>query len=152
MCHPARFCLVELVNIHSDALVFEPIHRVVFDCKPNELLARLNCENAKAGHKIKYICENGEGHIILPNDKSKLAVGALQSFLDSEGVKVDYIHGDETAEQLGKRKGNVAFLLPKPDKSDLFAAVIKDGALPRKTFSMGEAHEKRYYAEAKRIK
>ena len=86
----------------------------------------------------------------------QLAVGTLQSFLDeylrSFGGEVDYIHGDDVCCELGRKDGNAGFLLPKPDKSDLFKSVIKDGALPRKTFSMGDANEKRYYTEAKRIK
>ncbi len=150
--HPARFCLTELVNIHSDALEFEPIHRVVFGCDPEKILKQLEAECGGEGHIIKYIYENGEGHISLSDKDAKLAVGALQGFLDRIGAEVDYIHGDDVTEELGKRHGNIGFLLPKPEKSDLFKSVIKDGALPRKTFSMGEAHEKRFYAEAKRIK
>ncbi len=149
--HPARFCLVELENIHSDALIFEPIHRVVFDCNPEKLLEKLQKEYGGEGHIIKYAFSGGEGEISLSKDKAKLAVGLLQKFLDEEGFEVDYIHGDDVCVELGKKDSNIGFLLPKPDKSDLFPSVIADGALPRKTFSMGEAHEKRYYAEAKRI-
>ncbi len=150
--HPARYCLVELVNIHSEALIFEPIHRVVFNCEPEKLISELKAEFGGEGHIIKYAYAGGEGEISLSKDKAKLAVGALQSFLDSKQVEVDYIHGADVCCELGKRDRNIGFMLPKPDKSDLFASVIKDGALPRKTFSMGEAHEKRYYAEAKKIK
>lgn len=149
--HPARFCLVELVNIHSEALIFEPIHRVVFGCEPEKLIAELEKEYGGEGHIIKYVHKNGEGEISLSKDRAKLAVGALQSFLDSIGAEVDYIHGGDVCRELGKREGNIGFMLPKPDKGDLFASVIKDGALPRKTFSMGEANEKRYYAEVKKI-
>lgn len=149
---PARYCLVELVNIHSEALVFEPIHRVVFDCEPEKLLEKMKAECGGTGHKIRYVYAGGEGEIELSDRDAKLAVGALQSFLDAEGCEVDYIHGDDVCGELGKKSGNIGFLLPKPDKSDLFASVIKDGALPRKTFSMGEANEKRFYTEAKRIK
>ncbi len=150
--HPARFCLTELVNIHSEALEFEPIHRVVFGCNPEEILQTLEKDCGGEGHIIKYVHENGEGQIRLSDKGAKLAVGALQGFLDRIGVEVDYIHGDDVTEELGKKAGNIGFLLPKPEKSDLFKSVIKDGALPRKTFSMGEAHEKRYYIELKRIK
>lgn len=154
---PARFCLVELVNIHSEALVFEPIHRVVFDCNPKALVSKLekkyNATNFdNGGQHIHYIFDECEGDLYIREAPSKLAVGTLQGFLDKEGVKVDYIHGASVCRELGSKHGNVGFLLPKPDKSDLFASVIQDGALPRKTFSMGEANEKRYYAEAKRIK
>lgn len=149
--HPARFCLTELVNIHSEALEFEPIHRVVFGCNPEELLARLDAECGGEGHIIKYAYKGKEGQITLSDKDAKLAVGALQSFLDRVGAEVDYIHGDDVTAQIGSRDGNIGFLLPKPEKSDLFKSVIKDGALPRKTFSMGEAHEKRFYVEAKRL-
>lgn len=149
--HPARFCLTELVNIHSEALEFEPIHRVVFGTNPEELLKKLEKECGGEGHIIKYAYNGKEGEISLSDNDAKLAVGALQNFLDKEGAEVDYIHGDDVTVELGKRDGNIGFLLPKPEKSDLFKSVIKDGALPRKTFSMGEAHEKRFYIEAKRL-
>jgi len=149
--HPARYCLVEVVNIHSDALEFEPIHRVVFGVDTEEVLAKLKEIEAEDGHKIKVVTETGEGEITL-SFEDKLAVGALQKFIDKEGYEVDYIHGDDVTKELGKKKGNIGFLLPKPEKSSLFPSVIKDGALPRKTFSMGEANEKRYYTEAKKIR
>lgn len=150
--HPARYCLIELVNIHSEALVFEPIHRVVFGVAAEKLVQKLKDECGGDGHIVKCVTANGEEEISLSADLSKLAVGVLQKFLDNEKVEVDYIHGDDVCCELGKKEGNVGFLLPKPDKSDLFKSVIKDGALPRKTFSMGDANEKRYYTEAKRIK
>lgn len=155
--HPARYCLVELVNIHSEALVFEPIHRVVFDCEPDKLVNKFAKEfdassTDNGGQHIHYIHSEGEGDLYIKNAPSKLAVGTLQGFLDKEGAKVDYIHGEDVCRDLGQKSGNVGFLLPKPDKSDLFLSVISDGALPRKTFSMGEACEKRYYLEAKKIK
>jgi len=149
--HPARYCLVEVVNIHSDALEFEPIHRVLFGVDTEEVLAKLKEIEAEDGHKIKVVTETGEGEITL-SFEDKLAVGALQKFIDKEGYEVDYIHGDDVTKELGKKKGNIGFLLPKPEKSSLFPSVIKDGALPRKTFSMGEANEKRYYTEAKKIR
>ncbi len=154
---PARFCLVELVNIHSEALVFEPIHRVVFDCNAKALVSKLekqfNATNFdNGGQHIHYLFDECEGDLYIREAPSKLAVGTLQSFLDSEGVKVDYIHGEAVCRELGQKPGNVGFLLPRLDKSELFASVIQDGALPRKTFSMGEASEKRYYTEAKKIR
>ena len=81
-----------------------------------------------------------------------LLVGELQKFLDKSGFEVDYIHGADALAELAKKDGACGFLLPSPDKSALFKTVISDGALPRKTFSMGEANEKRYYMEAKLIK
>ncbi len=149
--HPARYCLVEVVNIHSDALEFEPIHRVLFNVDVDDVLGKLKAIETKDGHKIKYITKDGEGEITLSYD-DKLAVGALQKFIDKEGYEVDYIHGSDVTEELGRKHTNIGFLLPKPEKSSLFPSVIKDGALPRKTFSMGEANEKRYYTESKRIR
>ena len=86
----------------------------------------------------------------------QLPVGTLQNFLDAylkrSGGEVDYIHGDDVAAELGAQKGNIAFLLPSMAKEELFKTVLHDGALPRKTFSMGHAHDKRYYVEARKIK
>lgn len=155
--HPARYCLVEIENIHSKALDFEPIHRVVFDVDEKELIDAIkefypDTETApNGGHHIKYITNEKEGDLYINNSGAALAVGTLQSFLDYKKVHVDYIHGEDTARALSEKKGNVAFLLPKMDKNDLFKAVIADGALPRKTFSMGEANDKRFYFEAKKI-
>ena len=97
-----------------------------------------------------------EGFITIPNPKAQLEVGTLQSFLDKyikeNGIGIDYVHGDEITIELGKKPGCMAFLLPAMDKGDLFKSVINDGALPRKTFSMGHAEDKRYYIEARKIK
>ena len=156
--HPARFCLVEVENIHSEALDFEPIHRVVFGVEDKELIEGLKKfypdtdEKQNGGHHIKYVSENCEGDLYIKGSGEALAVGALQKYLDTKTLKIDYIHGDATAENLGKKHGNIAFLLPKMDKSELFEAVEKNGSLPRKTFSMGEANDKRFYCEAKKIK
>jgi uncharacterized protein (DUF1015 family) len=157
MTHPARYCLCEIENIHSKALDFEPIHRVVFDADEKELIDGLKefYPNTKTspngGQHIKYVTKNGEGDLYIKDSGFALAVGTLQNYLDAKKVKVDYIHGEDTAKDLAKKSGNIAFLLPKMDKSELFGAVIEDGALPRKTFSMGEANDKRFYFEAKRI-
>ena len=92
----------------------------------------------------------------MPNPTAQLAVGTLQNFLDryleENGGKVDYIHGEDVVEQLASQPGSIGFLLPAMSKNQLFPTVIFDGALPRKTFSMGEAHDKRFYLEARRIK
>ncbi len=159
--HPARFALCELENIHSKALEFEPIHRVVFDVDPENLLKELKKyysieDTHHEGQRIDYITSQTSGTLWIKNSKSPLAVGTLQSFLDEylkeNSGTVDYIHGDDVCKDLGKKPGNIGFILPPMEKSDLFAGVIADGALPRKTFSMGEAHEKKFYLEAKMIK
>lgn len=148
--HPARFCLAEVVNIHSPALEFEPIHRIAFGVG-KELIDCLKSECGGEGHIVHYVTADGEGDISLSREKSKLAVGVLQDFLDKHNIEVDYIHGEEALRSLAAKDGSIGFMLPKPDKGDLFASVIADGALPRKTFSMGEAFEKRFYLEARRI-
>ncbi len=156
--HPARFCLVEIENIHDDVLEFEPIHRVVFgiDNEQNfitELTKALGCSKEnKGGQEIVIVKGEKEEKLYMNNATSPLAVGTLQKYLDTLSFEVDYIHGEDVVKSLSCKEGSVGFLLPKPEKSSLFETVIKDGALPRKTFSMGEANEKRFYMEAKVIK
>lgn len=155
--HPARFCLVEIENIHDDVLEFEPIHRVVFGIEDEKaftekLIADLGCTEDGDGQEIVLV--KGENHktLYMKNTSSPISVGTLQKYLDTLGCEVDYIHGADVVENLSAKDGAIGFLLPKPEKSSLFETVIKDGALPRKTFSMGEANEKRFYMEAKKIK
>ncbi len=156
--HPARFCLVEIENIHDDALEFEPIHRVVFGVNPEKLIEEFKAyytetaESDNGGQHIIYTYGSKKGDLYVKNSGSTLAVGTLQNFLDKQGVKVDYIHGEDVVEDLSKKDSNIGFLLPPMQKSELFKSVISDGALPRKTFSMGEAQDKRFYFEAKKIK
>lgn len=154
--HPARFCLVELVNIHDPALDFEPIHRVVFNADENLIKDIKNfypetSESNNGGHKISYVCGNKESCVYVKNSGCTLTVGTLQKYLDSKNLKIDYIHGEEVVRRLSA-ENNIGFILPPMDKKELFISVAKDGALPRKTFSMGEAADKRFYLEAKRIK
>lgn len=159
---PSRYALVEIVNLYDTALEFEPIHRVLFNVDAPALLEALKkeypgtTEGRGRGHVIRYAYDSGEGYITIPDPKAQLEVGTLQAFLDKyikeTGAGIDYVHGDEITIQLGKKPGCMAFLLPAMDKGDLFKSVINDGALPRKTFSMGHAEDKRYYIEARKIK
>ncbi len=158
----ARYALAEVVNLHDAALEFEPIHRVVFGVEPERLLEELLAAYPGAyigrgrGHQIRFVHGGGRGTVTVPNPRAQLAVGTLQSWLDgyaaAHGCKVDYIHGDDVAAQLGAQPGNIGFLLPPMEKEELFQTVIQDGVLPRKTFSMGEAHDKRFYLEARKIR
>lgn len=158
--HPARYALVEVVNLHSEALDFEPIHRVVFGVNPEHMIEELKkfyeTSEDGEGQKIEYIYKDKKGTLYIKNPKSNLAVGSLQIFIDeylkNNGGKVDYIHDEEATEKLGGQEGNIGFLLPNMHKSELFKTVILDGALPRKTFSMGHSYDKRYYLEARKIK
>ena len=155
--HPARFCLVEIENIHDAALEFEPIHRVVFGVSLETVKADLmkyyeTTDAFEDGcQEIVIVCSENKESVYVKNPSSKLNVGTLQNFLDHMGYELDYIHGEDVVRDLSSRENTVGFILPCPDKSALFESVIADGALPRKTFSMGEANEKRFYLEAKKI-
>ncbi len=159
--HPARYSLCEIVNLHDESLEFEPIHRVVFNVDCEKLLKEMHeyyniSDKENGGQHIKYVTENTQGDIYITDPSSELTVGTLQNFLDEyinkHGGEVDYIHGDDVVYKLGTQKNNIGFILPAMSKNELFKTVIIDGALPRKTFSMGEARDKRFYLEAKRIK
>ncbi|MEG0825107.1 MAG: DUF1015 domain-containing protein [Oscillospiraceae bacterium] len=157
----ARYALVELTNLHDDSLVFEPIHRVLFGVEPQNVLEALLKAYPGAhlgggeGHSVTFVSEKGEGVVTVPNPDQQLPVGTLQRFLDgylqNHRGTLDYIHGDEVLRELGKKPGNLGFLLPPMGKNALFPTVIFDGVLPRKTFSMGDAHDKRFYLEARKI-
>ena len=155
--HPARFALVELENIHDEAQVFEPIHRVIVKCAPKALLEALKQDAcAEEGFEVKWYIGEECGTVMLDKEKSQLAVGVLQGFLDTylkehEG-EIDYIHDDDALIGLAKQENAIGFLLPAMEKSQLFRGVIADGILPRKTFSMGHSREKRYYLEGRKIK
>ena len=161
---PARYALVELDNLHDASLEFEPIHRLVFGAKPEELLEALteyypgaNRGDGAGGHKLAYVYGETQGVVSVPDPAAQLPVGTLQNFLDwylarHKGVRVDYIHGADVVRKLAAQPDTVGFLLPAMGKEELFPTVIRDGVLPRKTFSMGEAHDKRFYLEARKIR
>ena len=159
---PARYALVEIENLHDDALKFEAIHRVVFGVEPEKLIAAFmefypNAhEGQGVGHTIAYTYASGTGYLTVPNPRVQLPVGTLQNFLDAylkeHGGEVDYIHGEAVTDELGAKPGNIGFKLPAMGKDQLFKTVIADGVLPRKTFSMGHAEDKRYYVEGRKIK
>lgn len=154
--HPARYALVELENIHDEAQVFEPIHRFVFDTEPMPLLETLKGQcGAETGYPVEWHAQGRSGIIYLNSSMGELAVGILQKFLDeylkgSKG-KLEYIHGDDELKQLTKQRNTIGFILPAMRKEQLFKGIEADGSLPRKTFSMGNAKEKRYYLECRRI-
>lgn len=175
--HPSRFCLCEIVNIHDASLEVEPIHRVLFRVDEKDLLeqARDYFEAMGSGFTVKDVdaylkpvaTEDNHGFIIcsaagwkeihVTHPKAGIAVASIQTFLDQyltshSESKIDYIHGIDVVTKLGMKEENVGIILPDVSKEDLFIGVIKDGVLPRKTFSMGEANEKRYYMECKKIR
>lgn len=166
--HPARYALVELVNLHDDALVFEPIHRVLFHVDEQDVLHSLSAFLSRRGaamaprraradeQPLAFLCAKGALSLAVQNAPFALPVATLQRFLDEylpsrPEARLDYIHGEAFARGLAREPGNACFLLDALDKHALFPAVRRDGALPRKTFSMGEADEKRYYMECRAI-
>ena len=178
MDHPSRYALVEIENVHDEGLEFEPIHRVLFGLKKDLFTelektfgANLTYKPVASAQDMVKAVDSAEsekqtiglvgggrefGVIEIATPSSNLPVGTIQSFLDSflkaDGAeKIDYVHGEDVTVNLGSQSGNAGFYLPGMSKSDLFKTVILDGALPRKTFSMGEAHEKRFYMEARKI-
>lgn len=165
--HPARYALAELVNVHDDSLEFEPIHRLVFGADTSLFEAEMIKFFTECGLEATDSAdENGFTVVIgekttnykLNNPKFNLTVGDVQGFIDyylknvDTAATVDYIHGEETVFNKAKEANTVGVLLPAMAKNDLFRTVIVDGVLPRKTFSMGHANEKRFYLECRKIK
>ncbi|MCM2265700.1 MAG: DUF1015 domain-containing protein [Desulfuromonadales bacterium] len=181
MDHPARYALVELVNVHDPGLEFEAIHRVLFAVDADNLLACAKAHFSAVGtpcrvdwladaveaaaaqaaapdgsHAIPFIAGGRHGLLTVVHPHLTLAVATLQEFLDAylaEGAHghIDYIHGAAAVERLSAAADAVGFLLPALSKHELFRTIVHDGALARKTFSMGEADEKRFYLECRRI-
>ena len=178
MDHPARYALVEVENVHDEGLEFEPIHRVLFGLK-SELAADLkeafgenlrlaacqtkddmvnivNKQSDTNEQAIGLITPQGFQVAFIRQPEFNLPVGTIQAFLDGwlkagKAESIDYVHGEDVVTRLGSQSGNAGIYLPAMNKSDLFKTVILDGALPRKTFSMGEAREKRFYMECRKI-
>jgi hypothetical protein len=181
MGHPARYALVELVNLHDPGLEFEPIHRVLFDVDVGQLQDWMEIFHAERGtplsftacsslteaealakkmdnaHAFAAVFAGQLGVCSVANPEYTLVVATLQACLDkflqhNPAVRVDYIHGTRPVGELGRRSNTAGFYLPSISKNDLFKTIVRDGALPHKTFSMGEADEKRFYLECRRIR
>ena len=163
MTHPARYALCEVVNLYDESLRFEPIYRVVFGIQPDHILSAFDTYiaglNGEASPQtVEWVSGDQSGTLHIPSPAVALPVGTVQDFLDEymktapAGASVDYIHGEDTAKSLADRPDAIAFLFDGMAKEELFSTVISDGALPRKTFSMGHAEDKRFYTEARRIK
>lgn len=173
--HPARFCLVELVNIFDDGLTFEPIHRVLFGLSRADFEAELSRQCASfetaslvgidevddamvaegPGQRFGFCDRSGFSVYTLRDPSGAIPAATVQSVVNTlverRACTVDYIHGQNVTAQLGQADDNIGIFLPAVAKESFFEAIVRDGALPRKTFSMGEADEKRYYLEARRI-
>ena len=160
--HPARYALVEIVNLHDEALSFEPIYRVMFGVDPTDVLASLNAyvadlDGTAPPQRVRVVGVEGEPEVVIDRPVQQLTVGTLQAFIDEylsahPEAEVDYIHGEDSTTALASAPDAIGFLFGGMEKSQLFRTVIYDGALPRKTFSMGHARDKRYYMECRKIK
>lgn len=175
--HPLRYALVEIENIHDEGLIFEPIHRVLFNidqdivqaiilhfmdtieiCRypsPFEVVELVK-QNKGPVQKIGLVKEGYQAILSIKKPKSNLPVGSLQNFIDNflkqnKSIRIDYVHDTEAFLEISQEKNNFGFFLSPMAKEDLFKTVVLDGALPRKTFSMGEAKDKRFYFECRKI-
>ena len=162
--HPARYALVELVNIHDPGLTFEPIHRLVRGVNPEKLLKKFNARVVEypsgdldsisstcniTGHSIGFVTKDRQGVFIFDNPRHDLEVETLDEVIDA--YPVEYEHDPEVLEKLGKEPESIGFFLPPLKRSEFFALIKKKGILPRKSFSLGKENEKRYYIEARWI-
>ena len=138
---PARFALVEIENIHEPSLDFEPIHRVIFDTDTSTFAAEFTA------HRTEWEAEDKT-----LGERVAAAESFCRAYIAAHGGYIDYIHGDDTARALGEKPNCAAVLLPPVEKSGLFLSVLKNGALPKKSFSMGNARDKRYYLECRKIR
>lgn len=150
--HPARYALVELVNVYDEGIYFEPIFRFVFGIDKQKFLKGL--EKVDGGKMRVYSDKKlnaQDGKNGLP-DGIRAVDAYIKEFISKNGGTVDYVHGEENLFKLIDDNDNsVGILFEKLDKGDLFKYVSNNGAFPRKTFSMGEGVEKRYYLEGRRI-
>jgi hypothetical protein len=177
MEHPARYALAELVNLYDEGLPFHPIHRLLSGVPPDALaaamrafapceieaaasvqaaIARVDEADPERAHRVAVIDSSGASVVRFPDPAAKLAAGTVQAILDplieaGKGALVDYIHGTESLVALARKPGNAGLYLPPIDKAGFFETVVRDGVMPRKTFSMGEAPDKRFYIEARKI-
>ena len=163
--HPARFALCEIVNIHDEALLFEPIYRILTGTTRSAVMADWKAYAEAKGmslaadgsdHRFTVVSADGEETVAVLNPEGAIPCETIQKFLDAFLAKhpeagIDFIHGDDSLRALAAKPETVGFLLPDIDKHSFFRDVEKLGVLPRKTFSMGEADEKRFYMEAKKI-
>lgn len=151
--HPARYALCEIVNLYDSALEFEPIHRILFNVDEDELLQAFT--QSKSGHSFEFLSGGKTKTITIPATH-ELCVGSCQTVLDEflknhPNARIDYVHEADRVAELSCQDGVCGILLPAMEKTSLFDAVEKFGSLPRKTFSMGEGKDKRYYFEARKI-
>lgn len=157
--HPARYALAELVNIHDEAITFEPIHKVVFDTEPETFFAEAKAffaDNLGEGREVELMTASGRETLSI----AELTIGELigrcedfcKEFTERHGGYIDYIHGDEQCIEMSSRAGCAGILLPRMEKSELFTSVMHTGPFPKKSFSIGHGNDKRYYLECREIR
>ena len=164
--HPARWCLAEVCNVRSDAVEIEPIHRVLFNTSYDTVLLNLvtwsdeNLAGIRFGdsfeQKLQLMGPRDRCHLSFENPSAPLGVGTVDEFVEyflenHPEARVDYVHDEAAVRSFCEKEGAVGMLLPAMRKGDLFRGVVLGGVLPRKTFSLGHAEEKRYYIECRRI-
>ena len=153
--HPARFALVEVNNVYDPAIEIEPIHRVVFDIPPDAFVAALRGISAGDGFAVSCFSAGSEQTLRVPaenyGDLIARVQDAIDVFISENGGSVDYIHGDDEARALSADTQRVAVLLPALNKAELFRTVSLGRTFPRKSFSIGQARDKRYYLECRKI-
>ena len=160
--HPARYALVELENLRDEGIVFHPIHRVIFGVNADEFIQTLAgymqpVQSGGAKRFVRCVSQYGSTALYIPDEYPQSPVCMVQDALertmqDFPQAYVDYVHGEDACIELGAQADNVGILLDAFDKEKLFSTVLQRGVLPQKSFSMGEAWEKRYYIECRRIK
>lgn len=167
---PARWALVEVENIHDEGLHFHPIHRVLFGLETEEFFADMTkalggwlevataepTAKTEQGHVIGIVSEKGDARFVFNPQEERMTVEFFQEFLDGylekhPEITIDYIHGEDAVREMGSKPGNAGFFMPPLDKSTFFRRIIEVGPYPRKTFSIGEATEKRYYLESRKL-
>lgn len=153
--HPARYALAEIVNIHDEAVTFEPIHRVLLETVPRGFIEEAAARLPRGkGQAVTLLAGRREMEI-----ETGMPLGALVALVDEllgdwrreHGGEPDYIHGDEEARALGGRPSSVGVLLPRLEKAELFPYITEHGPYPKKSFSIGHARDKRYYLECRAI-
>ena len=156
----ARYAMAELENLRESARHIEPIHRLLRGVNPENVLRnlteRFGGKEICDGEEIRWIAGHREGTLSIPCRKGMIPTGILQDGLDAftaeQGGTIDYIHGEDSLTALAQEEQSVGFLLPPVPAEQLFETIAAGGVLPRKTFSIGEAKEKRYYLEARRLR
>lgn len=163
--HPARYAMVELENLHSPAVQFEAIHRIVNNVDPDRMISTMESElglrftesyeeDSKDADPIAIYLHGEKQHALIDR-KTDLTVKTIQEFLDSyvsQPEDIDYIHGEDSLKELSQSENSIGFLLYPMKKEALFPFVENNGNLPRKTFSTGHARDKRYYMECRKIR